>query len=42
MSCPGTERVGISYGYDYNLTYASSGYENRFFSTLSKLAEPAP
>jgi hypothetical protein len=42
MSCPGTERVGISYGYDYNLTYASSGYENRFISTLSKLAEPAP
>jgi hypothetical protein len=28
-----TARLGISYGYDYNLTYASSGYENRFFST---------
>jgi hypothetical protein len=37
-----TERLGISYSYDYDVTYASSGYERRFFSTLSKLAEPAP
>ena len=37
-----TERLGISYSYDYDVTYASSGYERRFFSTLSRLAEPAP
>jgi hypothetical protein len=37
-----TERLGISYSYDYDVTYASSGYECRFFSTLSRLAEPAP
>jgi hypothetical protein len=37
-----TDRLGISYSYDYDVTYASSGYERRFFSTLSRLAEPAP
>jgi hypothetical protein len=37
-----TERLGISYSYDYDVTCASSGYERRFFSTLSRLAEPAP
>src|ERR671912_1509195 len=37
-----TERLGISYSYDYDVTYASSGYERKFFSTLSRLAEPAP
>ena len=37
-----TERLGISYTYDYDVTYASSGYERKFFSTLSRLAEPAP
>ncbi len=37
-----TERLGISYTYDYDVTYASSGYEGKFFSTLSRLAEPAP
>jgi hypothetical protein len=36
------DRLGITYTYDYDVTYASSGYERRFFSTLSKLAEPAP
>jgi hypothetical protein len=37
-----TERLGIAYSYDYDVTYASSGYEDRFFSTLSRLAKPAP
>jgi hypothetical protein len=37
-----TERPGISYTYDYDVTYASSGYEDRFFSALSRLARPAP
>jgi len=37
-----TERLGISYTYDYDVTYASSGYEDRFFSTLSRLARAAP
>jgi hypothetical protein len=37
-----TERLGIRYTYDYDVTYASSGYEDRFFSTLSRLARPAP
>jgi hypothetical protein len=37
-----TERLGITYTYDYNVSYASSGYEDRFFSTLSRLATPAP
>jgi hypothetical protein len=37
-----TDRLGITYTYDYDVTYASSGYERKFFSTLSSLAEPAP
>ena len=37
-----TDRLGITYTYDYDVTYASSGYERKFFSTLSRLAEPAP
>jgi hypothetical protein len=37
-----TERLGISYRYDYDVTYASAGYERSFFSTLSRLARPAP
>jgi hypothetical protein len=37
-----SERLGISYTYDYDVTYASSGYEDRFFSALSRLARPAP
>jgi hypothetical protein len=37
-----TDRLGINYGYDYDVTYASSGYERRFFETLSGLARPAP
>ena len=31
-----TERLGIGYTYDYDVTYASSGYERTFFSTLSR------
>jgi hypothetical protein len=37
-----TERLGIRYTYDYDVTYASSRYEDRFFSTFSRLARPAP
>jgi hypothetical protein len=37
-----TERLGITYTYDYDVTYTSSGYERTFFSTLSRLAKPAP
>jgi hypothetical protein len=37
-----TDRLGITYTYDYDVTYASSGYERRFFKTLSRLADPAP
>jgi hypothetical protein len=37
-----TERLGIDYSYDYEVTYANSRYERKFFSTLSRLAEPAP
>lgn len=37
-----TERLGIGFSYDYDVTYASSAYERRFFSTLSRLARPAP
>ena len=36
------EALGISYTYDYNLTYADTAYENRFFAQLSRLAQPAP
>jgi hypothetical protein len=37
-----TDELGITYTYDYDVTYASRAYERRFFSTLSRLAEPAP
>ena len=37
-----TEPLGIRYTYDYEVTYAGSGYERKFFSTLSRLARPAP
>ncbi|MFN2471309.1 MAG: hypothetical protein ABR583_10065, partial [Gaiellaceae bacterium] len=36
------EELGIDYTYDYNVVYASTGYENRFFAKLSSLAVPAP
>ena len=38
----GSRAPRISYRYDYDVTYASSGYERKFFSTLSRLARPAP
>ncbi|HEX7145971.1 MAG TPA: hypothetical protein VF512_00565 [Actinomycetota bacterium] len=37
-----TEPLGIRYTYDYDVTYAGAGYERKFFSTLSRLARPAP
>ena len=37
-----TRRLGITYTYDYDVTYASTAYEDRFFATLSRLARPAP
>jgi hypothetical protein len=37
-----TERIGITYTYDYRVTYGSTSYENRFFRQLAELAEPAP
>ncbi|HET6530516.1 MAG TPA: hypothetical protein VFH03_07865 [Actinoplanes sp.] len=37
-----TERIGITYTYDYRLTYASRSYQDRFFQQLGTLAEPAP
>ena len=37
-----TERLGISYTYDYDLKYAGASYERRFFQTLARLATPAP
>ncbi|SDT41140.1 hypothetical protein [Actinoplanes derwentensis] len=37
-----TEKLGITYKYDYKLTYANQSYENKFFKQLGKLAKPAP
>ena len=37
-----TEKLGISYKYDYKLTYADQAYEDRFFGQLGRLAQPAP
>ncbi|MEU8239649.1 hypothetical protein AB0C07_15510 [Actinoplanes missouriensis] len=37
-----TEKLGITYKYDYKVSYADSSYENRFFGKLKQLAEPAP
>ncbi|GAA0493507.1 hypothetical protein Ade02nite_21520 [Paractinoplanes deccanensis] len=36
------EKLGITYTYDYHLTYADKAYENRFFGQLSRMAKPAP
>jgi hypothetical protein len=36
------EKLGITYEYDYRIKFASAQYENRLFSELSRLAEPAP
>ncbi|GGL15488.1 hypothetical protein GCM10012284_57690 [Mangrovihabitans endophyticus] len=37
-----TEKLGITYTYDYHVTYTDRGYENRFFAQLARLARPAP
>src|SRR5687768_14793538 len=37
-----TEKLGITYTYDYKLKYADRAYENSFFTQLGKLAKPAP
>ncbi|GLY00571.1 MULTISPECIES: hypothetical protein [Actinoplanes] len=37
-----TEKLGITYKYDYKLTYTDKSYENGFFTQLKKIAEPAP
>jgi hypothetical protein len=37
-----TRRLGITYTYDYDVTYTGAAYEDRFFATLSRLARPAP
>ena len=34
--------LGIGYSYDYDVTYTNSAFEDRFFGTLSDLADPAP
>jgi hypothetical protein len=36
-----TEKLGITYKYDYKLTYADKRYEDKFFKQLGKLAKPA-
>ncbi|MDR7276863.1 hypothetical protein [Catenuloplanes atrovinosus] len=36
------EKLGITYIYDYKISYADRGYEDRFFRKLSSLATPAP
>ncbi|MFG1992957.1 hypothetical protein ACGFJ7_23550 [Actinoplanes sp. NPDC048988] len=37
-----TEKLGITYTYDYKLRYADKSYENRFFAQLTTMAKPAP
>ncbi|MFC7533355.1 hypothetical protein [Actinoplanes sp. GCM10030250] len=37
-----TEKLGITYKYDYRLNYTNKSYEDKFFGQLSKLAKPAP
>jgi hypothetical protein len=37
-----TEKLGITYTYDYRVKYADRAYEDRFFKQLGKLAKPAP
>jgi hypothetical protein len=37
-----TEKLGITYTYDYKIKYTDRSYEDRFFRQLSKLAKPAP
>jgi hypothetical protein len=37
-----TEKLGITYTYDYRISYGSRSYEDRFFRQLARLAKPAP
>jgi hypothetical protein len=37
-----TEKLGITYTYDYRISYSSRSYEDKFFRQLGKLAKPAP
>jgi hypothetical protein len=37
-----TEKLGIKYRYDYDLTFAKRSYENRFFRYLSSIARNKP
>src|SRR5690349_6491226 len=37
-----TEKLGITYTYDYRLNYTSKSYQDSFFKQLGKLATPAP
>jgi hypothetical protein len=37
-----TEKLGITYTYDYRISYSSRSYEDQFFRQLGKLAKPAP
>jgi hypothetical protein len=34
-------KLGITYTYDYKLTYGTKAYEDKFFAQLGKLAKPA-
>jgi len=36
------EKLGLTYTYDYQITYADRRYEDRFFAELKRLARPAP
>lgn len=37
-----TEKLGIRYRHDYDVTFADRAYENRFFGRLKRLAKKAP
>ncbi|MFI1996002.1 hypothetical protein [Actinoplanes sp. NPDC020271] len=37
-----TEKLGITYTYDYRLNYTGKAYQDTFFRQLGKLATPAP
>ena len=36
------EKLGITYTYDYKISYADQAYEDKFFKRLKQLAKPAP
>jgi hypothetical protein len=37
-----TKKVGITYTYDYHVSYGGKPYEDKFFKHLGRLAKPAP